>query len=68
MNYKVTRNGQQTEKWFNSAADAWQWIDQQLALETMMGYSRHSHYVAYYNPTGNSVDRDGCKVIIEFSS
>lgn len=62
MNYNVTRNGSIVPgKWFDSAADAWAWIDKQLAIETTMGYPRHSRYVAYYNPTGNPVDREGKK-------
>jgi len=62
MNYKVTRNGQQTGKWFESAKNAWDWILEQQKIEQRMGFPRGSVYVAYYNPTGEAVDERGIKV------
>jgi hypothetical protein len=65
MDYRVTRNGQPTGRWFKTAADAWQWIDKQIELEKANGFPRISQYVAYYNPTGTPVNALGAFTLID---
>lgn len=58
MNYRVSQDGQPLPgKFFDSAKDAFEWIDKQRGLYECQGLRVPCFRVSYY---GKLVDREGC--------
>ena len=54
MNYRVSQNGQPLPgKFFNTAQDAWEWIDKQRTLYEVQGIPVPRFSVAYFGTLVN---------------